>query len=122
MLERMPKSVQSSFTDEQLMHIRNAVGARNWGNHSVDCRGVVSVPMSSWRYYFVFLVGRNRRRLSDTEKQLSLWMGALFTLAILSLFTLAVILVLYLLKSALGIDIFPNFSFGIWTWFKHNVF
>lgn len=28
------------------------------------------------------------------------------------------LLLLYLLKSALGIDIFPDYSFGVWTWFK----
>ncbi|MCG6508060.1 hypothetical protein K6U15_15045, partial [Vibrio parahaemolyticus] len=27
-------------------------------------------------------------------------------------------LALYLLKSAMGIDIFPNYSLGIWDWFK----
>jgi hypothetical protein len=27
---------------------------------------------------------------------------------------------LYLLKSALGIDLFPNHSLGIWSWFKSS--
>jgi hypothetical protein len=30
-------------------------------------------------------------------------------------------LVLYLIKSALGIDIFKDYSFGIWDWFRHTV-
>lgn len=30
---------------------------------------------------------------------------------------LAVLLALYMLKSALGIDVFKNFHVGIWTWF-----
>jgi hypothetical protein len=28
------------------------------------------------------------------------------------------ILVLYLIKSALGIDLIPGFSFGVWGWFQ----
>jgi len=27
--------------------------------------------------------------------------------------------VLYLLKSALGIDVFADYSFGLWDWFVH---
>ena len=37
----------------------------------------------------------------------------LTTLNVIAVFSLA-ILTLYLIKSALGLDIFPNFSFGIW--------
>jgi hypothetical protein len=29
--------------------------------------------------------------------------------------------VLYLVKSALGIDLIPGFSFGVWGWFQENV-
>ena len=28
------------------------------------------------------------------------------------------VLVLYLVKSALGIDLVPGFSLGVWGWFK----
>ncbi|WED20603.1 hypothetical protein L3Q72_08045 [Vibrio sp. JC009] len=121
LLERMPKSVQDSFDDEQLMHIRNAVGSRKWGNHSVDLRGVVSIPMIRWRYYYVFLIGKNRRELSVKEKLLSLWLGAIFMTGFTVFAVLCVLLILYLLKSAAGIDLFPGFSLGIWTWFKANV-
>lgn len=37
---------------------------------------------------------------------------ALATLAVLA------VLVLYLVKSALGIDLVPGFSLGVWGWFK----
>ena len=36
--------------------------------------------------------------------------------------TLFGLLVLYLIKSALGINLFEDFSLGIWSWFKQNVF
>lgn len=121
LLERMPESVQESFDDEQLMHIRNAVGARNWGNHSVDSRGVLTLPMLKWRYYYVFLIGRNRRELSDKERRMAALLGAMFITGMTTFAILSGLLVLYLIKSALGIDLFPNFSLGIWGWFKANV-
>lgn len=120
-LERMPKSIQDSFDDEQLMHIRNAVGARNWGNHSIDFRGVITLPMFKWRYYYVFLWGKNRRQLSSSERAISLWVGALFMTGFVTFSVLVLLLVLYLIKSAAGIDLFPGYSLGIWTWFKANV-
>ncbi|MCE0495362.1 hypothetical protein [Vibrio salinus] len=121
MLERMPDSVQKSFNDEQLMHIRNAIGARNWGNHKIDCRGVITFPMLGWRYYFVFLFGKNRRHLTGKEKRIANGLGTLIAAGLLTVVVLFVLVILYLLKSALGIDIFPGFSFGLWTWFKANV-
>jgi hypothetical protein len=118
LLERMPESVRDSFNDEQLMHIRNAIGARNWGNHSIDKRGVLALPMFSWRYYYVFLAGRNRRNLNSTEKNISRWLGSLLLASVTALVILFILLVLYLLKSAAGVDLFPGFSLGIWTWYK----
>ena len=68
--------------------------------------------------YFVILAGRNRRQLSVKEQKLA----NLAQAAILSFFTmviiLAVLFVLYIIKSALGIDIFKDYSFGVWSWFK----
>jgi hypothetical protein len=29
--------------------------------------------------------------------------------------------ILYLLKSALGINLFPGFSLGLWDWFKQSL-
>ena len=43
LLNRMPDHVQDSFTDEQLTHLKVAIGARQWGNHTVDSRGVIKL-------------------------------------------------------------------------------
>ena len=40
----------------------------------------------------------------------ALGLGVVFAL-------LSILLALYMLKSALGIDVFKNFHVGIWTWF-----
>jgi len=37
---------------------------------------------------------------------------------VLTLSVLLMLLLTYLVKSALGIDIFEGYSFGVWGWFK----
>ena len=119
MLNKMPTEVAESFTEEQLIALNKAVGGFSWARHKVDLRGTISIWRSS--YYFVILWGRNRRELSRFEKQL----GQLSVAFIITLFLLGSallgLLLLCLLKSAMGVDLFPNFSLGIWTWFKANV-
>jgi hypothetical protein len=114
---RLPARVLQSFTDEQLTALQLAFGARQWGTHPLDLRGTVGV--FHWRYYFVVLAGRHRRRLSRLEHALSRWAVAATIGAFLFVSALVGLLILYLLKSALGIDLLPNTSLGIWDWFKH---
>ncbi|KXI27231.1 3-phosphoshikimate 1-carboxyvinyltransferase [Paraglaciecola hydrolytica] len=118
LLSRMPDAVANSFTDTQLMHLKLAIGARQWGKHKVDFRGTFPVPFVRSKIYYVFLMGRNHRDLSRREQLISALTLALFVTLFITVSVLFGILVLYLLKSALGIDIFKGFSFGIWTWFK----
>jgi len=63
-------------------------------------------------------MGRNKRSLSGREKRLSLMLKAALMTAFIMFSTLLGLLVIYLIKSAAGIDIFPGFSLGIWGWFK----
>jgi len=116
LLERMPKNIQTTFTDEQLAYLKIAIGARQWGNHAVDCRGVVK--FFKYRYYYVFLAGRNRRELSAKEQKVARFSQALILSIAATFIILLTLLVLYLIKSALGIDIFEGYSFGVWSWFK----
>tara|TARA_B100001059_G_scaffold29998_1_gene24292 strand:- start:589 stop:1023 length:435 start_codon:yes stop_codon:yes gene_type:complete len=116
LLERMPKNIQTTFTDEQLAYLKIAIGARQWGNHAVDCRGVVK--FFKYRYYYVFLAGRNRRELSAKEQKVARLSQALILSIAATFIILLTLLVLYLIKSALGIDIFEGYSFGVWSWFK----
>ena len=119
LLEKMPKKVASSFNEEQLSHLRNAIGAREWGKHKLDVRG--TVKFFKWRYYYVILAGRNRRSLSEKEVRVA----RVLTASIIAIFiTFAVLLgliVIYLIKSALGINLIDGWSLGLWTWFKANV-
>lgn len=120
LLSRMPEPVAKSFSDEQLTHLLTAVGSRSWGKHKVDFRGTFKLPFYQWRFYYVLLAGRNHRELSRKEKRMSLLITAA-TSALFLMFSAALgLLVLYLIKSALGIDLFPGFSLGIWGWFKES--
>ncbi|MAD77142.1 MAG: 3-phosphoshikimate 1-carboxyvinyltransferase [Rheinheimera sp.] len=116
LLNRMPKNIQTTFTDEQLVHLKIAIGARQWGNHAVHCRGIIK--LFKYRYYYVVLAGRNKRELSAKEQRIAK-LGQAFVLSIvLILSVLLMLLLTYLVKSALGIDIFEGYSFGVWGWFK----
>lgn len=116
LMKRLPDDLQDSFSQEQIDALKVAFGARKWGTHPVDIRGTINIW--SWRYYFVFLMGRNQRSLSRRERQISLMMKTFFLFVFLMFSTVMGLLVIYLLKSAAGIDLFPGFSLGIWSWFK----
>lgn len=116
LMKRLPDDLQDSFSKEQIDALKVAFGARKWGTHPVDIRGTINIW--SWRYYFVFLMGRNQRSLSRRERQISLIMKTTFMFIFLLFSTLMGLLVIYLIKSAAGIDLFPGFSLGIWGWFK----
>ncbi len=119
LMEKLPASARGTFTDEQLQALKIALGGRTWGSHAVDLRW--TLKWWRWQYYFVFLAGRNRRTLSAREQQMQRYALAIFLSGFLLFSTLVGILVLYLLKSALGIDLLPGFSFGVWGWFQENV-
>tara|TARA_R110002050_G_scaffold242976_1_gene379310 strand:+ start:932 stop:1348 length:417 start_codon:yes stop_codon:yes gene_type:complete len=120
LLSRMPAEVANSFTEEQLTHLLTAVGSRSWGKHKIDVRGTFKFPFYQWRFYYVLLAGRNHRELSRQEKKMSIIITAIVSSLFLIFCTTLGLLILYLIKSALGIDLFPNFSLGIWGWFKET--
>jgi len=115
LLARMPADVQDSFTEAQLAELRVALGARQWGKHKLDLRGTVG--FGRWRYYYVLVAGRNLRD-GARKGQLGLLMQAVVLSVLLIASAMLGLLLLYLLKSALGIDLFSDFSLGIWSWFK----
>jgi hypothetical protein len=118
LLSRMPASVADSFNDEQLSNLLIALASRGWGKHAIDLRGTLRIPFYRRRFYYVLLLGRNYRELSRQEIQISIFGVTLMFSIFLGGCMIFGLLALYLIKSALGIDIFPGFSLGIWDWFK----
>ncbi|MCQ8876513.1 3-phosphoshikimate 1-carboxyvinyltransferase [Pseudoalteromonas shioyasakiensis] len=115
-MKKMPSKIQSSFTDEQLQHLKLAIGAREWGKHKVDFRRVIH--LFKYRYYFVFLAGRNRRRLTDEQKKAVIFGRATSASVVFFCLFLLILVTFYLFKSAIGVDLFPGFSVGLWDWFR----
>lgn len=118
LLSRMPPNAVNSFTEEQLSYLKVALAGRQWGQHSLDLRGTLAFPLISSRFYYVFLIGRNKRTLTRQEKKASAMLSSLVLLGIVSSLLMAGILSLYLLKSAAGIDLLPGFSTGVWQWWQ----
>ncbi len=115
-LSRMPEQEAASFTEAQRQALSLALRAST--RHAVDFRPVMKIPLLPWSFYLVLLVGRNRRYMSPREQLLATktLIGVLVSaIVILSLLGL---LVMYLLKSALGIELIPGHHFGIWFWFE----
>lgn len=114
--QRLPEELRESFSDEQLQGLRTAFATRSWARHKLDLRGTFSF----WRtqYYYVLVAGRNKRDLTRGQQRLSIAAKA-GAITLFLLFSLLLGLVtLYVLKSALGINLLPNYSLGLWDWFK----
>lgn len=120
LLARMPDSVSESFSTEQLFGLQEAIGSRGGRIHSIDVRPTLKLPFLPWSFYVVFLVGRNRRALTTQEKYMAALMLLAFAMSFVLGLSILALLLLYLLKSALGINLFEGYSLGIWDWFKNR--
>jgi hypothetical protein len=118
LLSRLPDETAISLTDRQLSHLKVAVGSGGYRKHKIDCRGTIPVPFYPSRVYFVLLMGRNVRAVTRGEKSIALMTTLFLTILFLSLSTLLGLMLLYILKSALGINLFEGFSLGLWGWLK----
>ncbi|EQM75516.1 hypothetical protein [Stutzerimonas stutzeri] len=114
--QRLPEHLRESFTEQQLEGLRSAFATRSWGRHKLDWRGTFS--LWSNQYYFVLVGGRNKRNLSRAQRNLSLAAKAGAITLFLFFSVLVGLVVLYLIKSALGINLLPNYSLGLWDWFR----
>lgn len=115
--ESIPESVVKTFSNDQITALKVAFGAKNWSRHPVDLRD--SFRFFRWRFYFVFVAGRDHRTLSERRYKLMRWAEFCLIAGYLIVSILLGVFALYLLKSASGIDIIPGFSFGVWDWFKN---
>ena len=118
-LAHMPEVEQHAFTDTQLSHIKSVFSTDSSAKHAIQWRGTVNV----WRrrYFYVFLAGHERRQLSRREESMARAAKASILFGFLAFSILTGLLILYLVKSALGIDLIKGYSLGIWDWFQHWV-
>lgn len=111
-MSNIPPEVFSTLNIVQIQAIESAISSNApFRKHPVDLRGRLSFFFI--RFYFVILVGRDRRNSSRNKedarrakaKSLSL---ATFLYALICMVAPVMFLTLYLLKTFLGIDIFPD--------------
>jgi hypothetical protein len=119
LLRGMEKSVADSFTETQRKVLEKSITTQDWRKHTIDFRPTLVLPFLPWNFYIVFLAGKNKRELLPAERFIA------FTMLLLVIFVFGLIIIgcafllIYLLKSWMGIDLFPNESLGIWDELKN---
>ena len=118
LLGKMDPEIAATFTIEQLNELSSSLRLERWKKHRIDLRPTLVFPFLPWSFYMVFLAGKNRRHLSSSEQVMAAGM-LLLVLVFMGITVFGfIIIIIYLLKSALGIDIFPGQSLGFWDEFK----
>lgn len=119
LLNGMDATVAASFTYKQRKALQKSINNHDWQQHKVDFRPTLAIPFLPWSFYLVFLAGTNKRQLLQSERFIG------FTLFLIMVFFIGLIVIacvfflLYLIKSWLGLDFFPNTSLGLWDKFEH---
>ncbi|MCF2860044.1 hypothetical protein L1286_21405 [Pseudoalteromonas sp. SMS1] len=118
LLSKMDPEVAASFNYKQRKALQKVINTRDWNSHKIDFRPTLALPFLPWSFYFVFLGGVNKRNLSSSER-FTAALAFITALLIVGFIALGIVFViLYLLKSWLGIDIFPDESLGLWDQVK----
>jgi len=113
--EVLDEQTQAQLTAEQKQEIENAIVSITLSSHHrIDIRK--SFPFFGTRYYMVFLLGRDLRKRLRKESTLVRIVVTLLILCGAVFAILCLFLTLYMIKSAVGIDLFRNFHVGIWDW------
>lgn len=119
LLSSMDKEVADSFSYKQRKALTKSLNARYWRKHKIDFRPTLAVPLFPWSFYLVFLAGANKRELLPSERIIAFLMLFLVIFCLGLMIVGVLLVVIYLLKSWLGIDLFPNESLGIWDQFRN---
>ncbi|OAT32239.1 hypothetical protein M975_2131 [Buttiauxella brennerae ATCC 51605] len=111
----LDEQTQAQLTPEQKQEIEDAlISVTLSSRHRIDIRK--SFPFFGSRYYMVFLLGRDLRKRLRKESTLVRIIVTILILFGVLFGTLCVLLTLYMLKSAAGIDLIRDFHVGIWDW------
>lgn len=117
-INRIDPKIRKSLTSTQLKAIKEAVAANSpFNRHPIDIRGVV--PFFFARFYLVVLMGRDRRNQVKRKELLrrresDILANAVFYLFLISPLFLLLAGAIYLTKTELGIDLFPDSHLMDW--------
>ena len=112
--QAIPPHVTESLTPAQKQSLTRCLSDYFKSDHRLDIRGTLPLPFLPKRIYFVLLGGIDRRQLTRGESAMQLTSIVLLIMCFFVLSLALGLIVLYILKSWLGIDLFESFSFGIW--------
>ncbi len=111
-INKIDPEVYQTFNPAQIEAMVEAISAcRPLAKHPIDLRGIL--PLFFSRFYFVLLMGRDRRsetqRIEAERRRRGAFMGGLFlAMCLMSPLVLILLFAAYILKSVMGIDIFPD--------------
>jgi hypothetical protein len=118
LLARLPAQSRDSFDDDQLRALKVALSGQPIGEHAVDLRWT----WAFWRrhYYFMLLSGSSESAAGHRGNVLGNFTRYVAMAGLLAMLLVFFVMALYLLKSALGIDLVSDYSFGVWDWLKET--
>ena len=113
-LSRMDEDILRSLNTKQIWEIKKAINYAigRPSRKLVDIR--FTIPLILSRYFFVLFIGRDFRRgkryydLPGPVRTANAVFGAFLLVCLISFAIVAFLAVLYFIKCAFGIDIFPN--------------
>lgn len=120
LLKSMDPKTADSFTYKQKKALKKVLNEQEWRKHTVDFRPTLAVPMTPWSFYIVLLAGANKRHLTIQERIFA-FVVLLLLVSVVGVSILGALLVfIYLLKSWLGVDLFPSETLGVWEYIKNS--
>lgn len=119
LIARLPDEIKYSFNDEQLEALKIVLGDNDWKTHPIDIR--TTFGLFGKRYYLVFIAGKSHRRPGRIKKMIMRKAEVLFVTFFVMFLILVGLVFLYLLKSAMGIDIMDGQSLGLWDWINQII-
>jgi hypothetical protein len=113
----IPLEICATYTPRQLAAVKRAFAGETGRRHPVDIR--LSIPLLVRRFYLVLLMGperrtAERRNRERSQNQIVRAANLVFLSILIIVVLLALAGMLYMLKSALGIDLFTGRSLGLW--------
>ena len=115
-LNNIDIKVLESLSSIQLSAFKEALRtSQSKKKHSIDIRGVIKLFFAG--YYFVLLMGRDRRITTQDKEferrtNIALMGNIFFIIFVLSPFILLILIALYFFKTGMGIDLFPGKHMG----------
>ena len=112
-LAKIPPEVADTFSEEQLIALNRVLGGRSWARHKINLYKSFSILGKN--IYLSFQYGIIENRQSEIQKH---YFAPLFLVLFIAILVIIFLLCLYLIRSYLGINLFDNYSLGLWKYFK----